>query len=147
MAVKGANSPFNICSASVASSVISAAGVVTPGPTTTYYFRSSRIYGNKDVATRTGVTLIDADKWEGTEPLITVEQMILSSKLIRLVGEVDLGAKGFKSVSLLAVPTKASDLLGNDKGKNLDGLACLNNKGTSVGTFYNVRTATRDRFN
>jgi hypothetical protein len=147
MAVKGANSPFNICSVKVPSTMTDANGAVSAGPDHTLYFRSSRIYAEPEVAKRTGVTYIDADKWEGQEPLITVEQMILSKKLIRLIGEVDLGAsKGFKQVSLLAIPSKASLLLGDVKASNLDDLNCLNNKGTSIGKFFNVRTGTRDRF-
>jgi hypothetical protein len=146
MAVKGANSPFNICYVSVASSVISNTGVVTPGPNVNYYFQSSRIYENTTVANRTGITYVDADKWEGEEPLVKIEQLILSKKLIRLIGEVDLGAKGIKPMSILCARQKAGDLLSDDKAKNLDGADALNNKGNSIGKFFSVRTGTRNRF-
>jgi hypothetical protein len=146
MATKGLNSPFNICFATVKTSTISAAGVVTPGPDIQYYFQSSRMYQDATVATRTGITLVDGDKWQGEEPLIKIDQMILSRKLVRLVGEYTATNGTNKNVSFVAVRTKVGDLLSDDKTKNLTDLNYVNSKGTVVGKFFNVHTATRNKF-
>jgi hypothetical protein len=145
MATKGANNPFNICYANVPGSAIDASGAVTAGAAQDYYFQSSRIYENKDVATRTGIKLVPADKWEGEEPLVKVEQMVLARKLVRLLGEYE-STKGNKTVSILVARSKVGDILSDDKTKNLDGLPVIGPKGTSLGTFYNVRTSTRNTF-
>jgi hypothetical protein len=146
MATKGLKSPFNICFASVAGSKVDAAGVVTPTAPIDYYFQSSIIYKDAEVAKRTGVTFVDPDKWEGQEPLIKVEQMVLSRKLVRLVGEYSTTAGGNKTISFLAARSKVGDLLGDDKAKNLDDLNVLNSKGDKIGKFFAVRTATRNSF-
>ena len=146
MATKGLNNPFNICFANVAGSTIDESGKVSPGPVQPYYFQSSRIYADKTVATRTGITYVDADKWEGEEPLVKVEQMVLSRKLVRLVGEYTATAGANKTINFLAARSKVGDLLGDDATKNLDGLDVIGSKGTSVGKFFAVRTATRNSF-
>jgi hypothetical protein len=138
---------FNVCKATSTGSVISDAGVVTAGIAQDYYFQSSPIYANSDVATRTGIKLISADNWQGEEPLIKVDQMILSNKLVRLVGEYTATTGGIKTVALLCVREKVGDLLSNDPAKNLTGKPVLNRAGTSRGVFFNVRTATRSTFN
>jgi hypothetical protein len=137
---------FNVCYATTTSSLISDAGVVTAGPTKDYYFQSSPVYANSDVATRTGIKLVSADNWQGEEPLIKIDQMIISNKLIRLVGEYTATNGGIKSVALLCVREKVGDLLSSDPAKNLTGKPVLNKAGTSRGTFFNVRTATRSTF-
>jgi hypothetical protein len=130
----------------VPTSKIDDAGVVTAGTPQDYYFQSSRIYENKDVSTRTGIKLVPADKWEGEEPLVKVEQMVLSRKLVRLLGEYTSSSQGNKTISILVARSKVGDILSDDKTKNLDGLAVIGPKGTSLGTFYNVRTSTRNTF-
>jgi hypothetical protein len=145
MAAKGAKSPFNICLVSVPTTKTDANGAVSAGDNKDYYFQSSRIYEEKEVGKRCGITLIDPDKWEGQEPLIKVEQLILSRKLVRATGEVDTG-KGVKPLSILVARTKIGDVMSDDKAKNLDGLNAKNNKGDSIGKFFNVRSSTRDRF-
>jgi hypothetical protein len=146
MAVKGANSPFNVCYATTPTSKVDAQGVVTAGNPVDYYFQSSSIYAQAEVATRTGIKLVAADKWEGEEPLVKIEQMILSRKLVRLIAEYESVKDGIKTVALLATKEKAGGLLSDDKTKNLDGLAVLDAKGVSKGVFFNVRTGTRNRF-
>ena len=146
MAAKGLNNPFNICYASTKTSTIGAGGVVTPGPVIQYYFQSSRIYSDATVAARTGVSYVDPDKWEGEEPLIKVEQMILSRKLIRLIGEYTATGGANKTISFVATRDKAGDLLSDDATKNLDNLNVTDSKGSVVGKFFNVRTGTRNRF-
>lgn len=146
MATKGANNPFNVCYANVPTTVIDASGNVTAGAAKDYYFQSSRIYENKTVSDRTGIKLVPADNWEGEEPLIKVEQMVLSRKLVRLVGEYTTSNSGNKTMSILVARSKVGDILSDDKAKNLDGAAVIGPKGTSLGTFYNVRTSTRNTF-
>jgi hypothetical protein len=146
MAVKGANNPFNICYVTTPSSNTAADGTVTAGPDVKYYFQSSRMYEQKEVAKRTGITLVDADKWEGQEPLVKIEQLILSRKLVALIGEVDRGTKGIGNVRVLCARNKAADILGDDKAKNLDTLAYLDKKGNANGQFFSVRSGTRNRF-
>jgi hypothetical protein len=146
MATKGLNNPFNICYASVPSTTIGAGGVVTAGPAKDYYFQSSRIYEDATVSTRTGIKLVSADNWEGEEPLIKVEQMVLSRKLVRLVGEYTLTGGANKTMSILVARSKVGDILSDDAAKNLDGLNVTSNKGTVIGKFFNVRTATRNSF-
>jgi hypothetical protein len=146
MAAKGANSPFNICYVETPTSVTAADGTVTAGPNIKYYFQSSRMYGQTEVAKRTGITLIDADKWEGQEPLVKIEQLILSRKLVALIGEIDRGTNGIANARVLCARSKAADILSDDKTKNLDTLDYLNNKGVANGKFFNVRSGTRNRF-
>jgi hypothetical protein len=146
MATKGLNNPFNICFATVAGTKITADGTVSSGANVDYYFQSSRIYQDATVGTRTGVTYVDADKWEGEEPLVKVEQMILARKLVRLVGEYTATGGKNKTIHFLAARSKVGDLLSDDNTKNLDGLNVFDNKGNNVGKFYNVRTATRNSF-
>jgi hypothetical protein len=146
MATKGLKNPFNVCYANVPSTVIDAAGTVTAGAAKDYYFQSSRIYEDATVAARTGIKLVPADNWEGEEPLIKVEQMVLSRKLVRLVAEYTVTDKGNKTMSILVARSKVGDILSDDKTKNLDGLNVIDKAGTTVGKFYNVRTATRNSF-
>jgi hypothetical protein len=146
MAVKGANNPFNICYVKTKSSVTAADGTVTVGADINYYFQSSRMYAEPEVAKRTGITLVDADKWEGQEPLVKIEQLILSRKLVALTGEIDRGTEGIANVRVLCARDKASDILGDAAAKNLDGLSYLNNKGVAKGKFFSVRSSTRNRF-
>jgi hypothetical protein len=146
MAVKGANNPFNICYVTSPSSTTAADGTVTAGSDVKYYFQSSRMYGQTEVAKRTGITLVDADKWEGQEPLVKIEQLILSRKLVALIGEIDRGTAGIANVRVLCARSKASDILSDVKAKNLDGLSYLNNKGVANGQFFSVRSGTRNRF-
>jgi hypothetical protein len=146
MATKGLLNPFNICYANVPSTVIDAAGTVTAGPAKDYYFQSSRVYEDPTVAARTGIKLVPADNWEGEEPLIKVEQMVLSRKLVRLVAEYSTTTGANKTMSILVARSKVGDILSDDKTKNLDGLNVLNNKGTNIGKFFNVRTSTRNSF-
>jgi hypothetical protein len=146
MATKGLNNPFNICYANVPSSVIDANGTVTAGPAKDYYFQSSRIYEDATVSTRTGIKLVSADNWEGEEPLIKVEQMVLSRKLVRLVAEYTLTGGANRTMSILVARGKVGDILGDDATKNLDGLNVIDKKGTVVGKFFNVRTSTRNSF-
>jgi hypothetical protein len=143
---KGAKSPFNICYLTTKGSKTSAAGVVTPGDDVNLYFQSSRIYSDVEVGKRCGITYVDPDKWEGQEPLIKIEQLILSGKLIRLTAEVDLGEAGIGNVSILTTKEKIAGILSDDKAKNLDGQKRINNKGETKGSFYKVRSATRNRF-
>lgn len=146
MAGKGAKSPFNICSVSVPTSKTSDAGVVTAGDPKDYFFQSSKIYSEKEVGKRAGIDFVNADKWEGQEPLVKIEQLILSGKLVRLTAEIDQGDKGIKSITMLCARTKVGDILSDDAAKNLDGLIARNNKDESIGKFYKVRTSARDRF-
>jgi hypothetical protein len=146
MAAKGANSPFNICYVETPTSITAADGTVTAGAKVKYYFQSSRMYGQTEVAKRTGITLVDADKWEGQEPLCKIEQLILSRKLVALTGEIDRGTAGIANARVLCARDKAADILSDDKARNLDGLQYLNNKGVANGQFFNVRSSTRNRF-
>ncbi len=145
MATKGTG-VFNVCYASVPGSTISAAGVVSAAAAQDYYFQSSPIYADDQVAARTGIKLVNADTWQGEEPLVKVDQMILSRKLIRLVGEYIATGGKVKTVQLLCARGKVADLLGDDKSKNLTDLPVLNKAGTSLGKFFNVRTSTRATF-
>lgn len=147
MAVKGAKNPFNICYATVKTSKIDGAGVVTPGPDIQYYFQSSIIYKDAEVAKRTGIVYVDPDKWQGEEPLIKVEQMILSRKLVRLVGEYTDLSGGNRTVSFLATRSLVGGLLSDDDKVNLNKLNVIGGaKNEKVGTFFGVRTATRNSF-
>jgi hypothetical protein len=145
MAKKGTG-VFNICFVTAPGSKLDASGNVTASANQDYYFQSSAVYAEPTVAQRTGVQLVNPDNWEGEEPLVKVEQMILSRKLVRLKGEYLHTTKGLKTVDLLCVRTKVGDILGDDKAKNLDNLNVLDKTGKSVGKFFAVRTATRATF-
>jgi hypothetical protein len=145
MATKGTG-VFNICFTTAPGSKLDANGGVTAGPNQDYYFQSSAVYADATVAARTGVTLVNADNWEGEEPLVKVDQMILSRKLVRLKGEYLATNGGIKTVDILCTRAKVGDLLGDDKTKNLDGLDVLDKAGKSKGKFFAVRTATRSTF-
>ena len=80
-------------------------GTVIPG-NKDYYFLSSYAYTDTGVAKATGVTVIDPDKWLGQEPLIKLDQMILSGKLERIYVDVDPGSnKSPKTVATSTAPT------------------------------------------
>jgi len=146
MAVKGLNNPFNVCYATTKTSKIDDKGNVTPGPDIQYYFQSSHIYSDAEVSKRTGVTYVDPDKWQGEEPLVKVEQMILSRKLVRLIGEYTATAGINKTISFLATREKAGLLLGDDKATNLNDQNVVDKAGKNIGKFFSVRTGTRNRF-
>jgi hypothetical protein len=146
MANKKVGSAFNICKATVPTSTTDANGAVSAGPDREYYFLSSTIYADKEVAKRTGITLIDPTTWEGNEPLIKIDQMLISGKLVRLKGEYTDKIGNNKTVDLLVVRQKVGDIMSDTKSKNLDSQKVLGKAGADKGTFFGVRDSTRTTF-
>jgi hypothetical protein len=113
-----------------------------------YYFQSSSVYSEAAVATATGVTYINPDTWEGKEPLIKVEQMILSGKLERIYVEVDPGGdKATKKLAMFCTPDKLISV--RDKTAGLIGKTIKTTRGgtaKTLGKVFNVRSKTTDRY-
>jgi hypothetical protein len=113
-----------------------------------YYFQSSSVYSEAAVAKATGVTYINPDTWEGKEPLIKVEQMILAGKLERIYVEVDPGGdKATKKLAMFCTPDKVISVkTGADKliGKTIKTTRGGNSK--TLGTVFNIRSKTTDRY-
>jgi hypothetical protein len=115
-----------------------------------YYFQGGLVYSDSAVATATGISVV-AD-FENDEPLCSIEQLILSKKIMRLTAEIETavvvnGKKVRKTGTLYVARTKAADVLGNN---SLNGKPFTVKNGTttkSLGTIQDVRTSTRDSFN
>ncbi len=146
MANKKVGSAFNICKATVPTSTTDANGAVSSGPDREYYFFSSTVYADKEVAKRTGISLVDPTTWEGNEPLIKVEQMLISGKLVRLKGEYATKDGVNKTVDLLVTRQKVGDVMSDVNSRNLDGQKVIGKAGVEKGTFFGVRDSTRATF-
>jgi hypothetical protein len=113
-----------------------------------YYFQSSSVYSEAAVTTATGVNYINPDTWEGKEPLIKVEQMILSGKLERIYVEVDPGGdKATKKLSMFCIPSKmitVRDATGGLIGKDIK--TTRGGVSKTLGKVFNVRSKTTDRY-
>lgn len=113
-------------------------------PAKDYYFQASTVYKNGDIATATGITAVN--DFENDEPLITIEQLILSKKIVRLVAELKNGTRR-KTATILASRAKAASLL-TDNSLNGKAFTVVGAGGASktIGTIADIRSATRDKF-
>jgi hypothetical protein len=116
-----------------------------------YYFQTSKIYKDKTVADACGITFIAIEDWEGAEPLIKVEQLILTNKLNRYyaqcLGTNSAGEDVRKVVSIFCTPAKTATIIGTKgtlQGKDLKRI--VKGKDVSLGKVFDVRQKTRDSF-
>jgi hypothetical protein len=114
-----------------------------------YYFQGGNVYADTAVAAATGISVV-AD-FENDEPLCSIEQLVLSKKIMRFVCELSgtntAGQKVRKTASIYSSREKASTLL---SGNTLNGKDFKVKRGTverSLGKIEDIRTATRDSFN
>jgi hypothetical protein len=115
-----------------------------------YYFQGGSVYKDAAVATATGISIVP--NFENDEPLCSIEQLVLSKKIMHLVAEIETstvvnGKKVRKTGTLYVARTKAADVLG---GNSLNGKPFTVKSGTttkSLGIIKDVRTSTRDSFN
>lgn len=126
---------------------VSVAAVAGGSGAKEYYFQGSSVYADSTVATETGISVVKT--FENDEPLCTIEQLILSKKIMHLVCEIEAtvnGKKVRKTARIYAARSKAPALLG---GNTLKGKAFTVKSGTttkSLGTIKDVRTSTRDAY-
>jgi hypothetical protein len=115
--------------------------------TQTYYFQGSTVYKQADIATATGIKAVD--DFENDEPLIKIEQLLLSKKLMRLVAECETtvnGKKVRKGNEIYVSRAKAAALLGGNtlNGKNFT--IKVNGADKNLGIIKDIRTSSRDSF-
>jgi hypothetical protein len=116
-----------------------------------YYFQTSKVYADTKVQTATGITFIAIEDWKGDEPLIKLEQLILTNKLERYYAQcLATNSKGEeirKIVQLWCTPDKAATLKGT-KGSLKDVELKRTVKGVSVslGKVFDVRQRAKDSY-
>jgi hypothetical protein len=112
-----------------------------------YYFQGGSVYEDATVATETGISVVK--DFENDEPLCTIEQLVLSKKIMHLVCELETtvnGKKVRKTANIYTSRSKAAAVLG---GNTLNGKPFKVKSGTTtktLGTIKDVRTSTRDSF-
>jgi hypothetical protein len=93
----------------------------SPLPAQTYYFQTSKNTYKGDIAANTGVEEAP-ENFENDEPLISIHQLILSGKLMRLNAEIKNGTKR-KIREILVRRDKVEEVLhqptGSLEGKTL----------------------------
>jgi hypothetical protein len=138
-----------ICSVTVTSAGPAVAGAPGAGTTATYYFQSSSLYKEAGFTAATGVKYINPDEWTGTEPLISVEQLILSGKLERVYAELTnpVANKPNKVIpffvtpdKLVSVKTSATGVINKVFKKTRGGVT------VTLGTCFGVRGKTSNRY-
>jgi hypothetical protein len=130
---------------------VAADGTTTADGDNIYYFQTSKIYKNPAVATACGITFINIEDWEGAEPLVKVEQLILTNKLNRYYAQCystnTAGEEVRKVVSIFCTPAKTATIIGT-KGKlqDLELKRVVKGVEVSLGKVFDVRQKTRDTF-
>jgi hypothetical protein len=121
-------------------------GKVTEG-TKEYNFQTSSIYKSAPIAAATGITYIAPESFAGNEPLVKIEQMIRSGKLIRLNALVQNPKDGAanKTIEILCRPDLAAAARTDLVGKTLQ--LTKNGVTTTLGKILRIRGKTRDKFN
>jgi hypothetical protein len=129
---------------------VSVAATAPATGTKDYYFQGGYVYKDSAVAAATGISVVA--NFENDEPLIKIEQMILSKKIMRLKCEVEGtqttagGTKKRKVYDIYVARDKAAAILG---GNSLNGKSFKVKTGNTenvLGTIKDVRTSTRDSF-
>jgi hypothetical protein len=109
-----------------------------------YYFQTSSIYKATAITTATGISYIAPEAFSGNEPLIQIEQLIRSNKLVRLTALVanPVDGKKNKTSQLLCAEDLVSSARTALVGKTLQTVR----KGTTkvIGKILRVRGKTRD---
>jgi hypothetical protein len=112
-----------------------------------YNFQTSSIYKTKVISEATGIIYTAAESFPGNEPLIKIEQMIRSGKLLRLNALVENPKDGGvnKNIEILCTPALAPAARTALVGKTLE-ITKGGNKIT-LGKILRIRGKTRDVFN
>jgi hypothetical protein len=129
--------------ANIAENSILGIGKITEGGKE-YYFQTSSIYKLAAISTATGITYIAPDVFNGDEPLIQIEQLIRSGKLVRLTALVanPVDGKNNKTAQILATSALADPARLLLVGKTLQTVK----KGITkvIGKIIKIRGKTRD---
>lgn len=136
MASRSASAILAFCSVTQTNPAVGA----IPATTTTYNFKASSIYASTGVTAATGVSNIPSTDWKGTEPLITVGQMVASGKLERLYATVEPSdtTKPNKQIAILCESSKSATARGNDAVTGLIGKTLTTKRGGTVTTLGKV---------
>jgi hypothetical protein len=112
----------------------------------TFVFQTSSIYKVAAIASATGITYIGPDSYDGLEPLVKVEQLIRSGKLVRLNALCANPIEGRRNKNIevlcatdLSVPARAA-LVGKTLQVTKNGIT------RALGKVIRVRAKARDRF-
>jgi hypothetical protein len=112
-----------------------------------YYFQGGNVYADSSIASATGVSVV-AD-FENDEPLCSIEQMVLSKKILRLTVELSAtvnGKKVRKTAGIYVARDKAASILGGNTLNGKDFKVKVKNVDKVLGKIEDVRTSTRDTF-
>ncbi len=125
-------------------SILSYAKVVVGNDT--FVFQTSSIYKAAPIAAATGITYIAPDAYDGLEPLVKVEQLVRSGKLVRLNALCANPVEGRrnKNIEVLCDAELALAARTALVGKTLQ--VSKNGVTRSLGKVIRVRGRTRDRF-
>jgi hypothetical protein len=129
--------------ANIAENSILGIGKITEGGKE-YYFQTSSIYKLAAISTATGITYIAPDVFNGDEPLIQIEQLIRSGKLVRLTALVanPVDGKKNKTAQILATSALADPARLSLVGKTLQ--TVKNSTTKVIGKILKIRGKTRD---
>lgn len=148
-ATQASTSLLAICSVTETTAASGTGADAIPGGTTTYYFQSSSLYKEAGFTAATGVKYINPDQWTRAEPLVSVEQMILSGKLERVYAELtDPDTKKPNKVisffvtpdKLVSVKTSTTGVVNKVFKKTRGGVT------VTLGTCFGVRGKTSNRY-
>jgi hypothetical protein len=112
-----------------------------------YYFQGGTVYKDTAIAGATGIAVV-AD-FENDEPLCSIEQLVLSKKIMRFVVELENtvnGKKVRKTASIYCARDKAAALLSGNTLNGKDFKVTQKGVEKNIGKIQDVRTATRDSF-
>ncbi len=84
---------LNICKVVSSVKPLNRDGSLGTAVNVAYYFQGSSVYNDSSFSTCTGIEMIPADKWDGSQPLVPVAQLIAANILNRLSVVVMLGKK------------------------------------------------------
>ena len=131
--------------ANISQNSILSYGKLTDG-TREYVFQTSSIYKSAPIAAATGVQYIEPDAYDGLSPLVKIEQMVRSGKLVRLnalcANPVD--GRRNKNIEVLCDAGLAIAARTALVGKTLS--ITKNGNTIALGKVIRVRGKTRDRF-
>lgn len=131
--------------ANISTNGILSYGKISDG-TKEYIFQTSSIYKTAAIAVATGIVSIANDAYDGVDPLVKLEQLLRSGKLVRLSALVanPIDGKKNKTAQILCRADLAITARSALVGKVLQ--TTRNGQTYAIGKIIKIRGRTRDRY-